>query len=98
MNLLCKNLDSSFTNLLTNLILESMIWQFVSIVTFAFSITYTYWILVDAWVVKKDERSENQKYYMGPKFDFLNVCPFSQGVSLHFWLLWPMVRPRWSLD
>ena len=32
-------------------------------VTFALSITYTYWTLVDAWV-KKDEHLENQKCYL----------------------------------
>ena len=43
-----------------------MIWQFVSIVTFALSITDTYWTLADAWV-KKDEHLENQKCYLDPK-------------------------------
>ena len=43
-----------------------MIWQFVSIVTFALSITYTYWTLVNARV-KKDERLENKKCYLDPK-------------------------------
>ena len=59
-----------------------MIWlfvrHFVSIVTFALSITYTYWTLADAQV-KKDEHLENQKCHFGSMyhFDFLNVCPFS---------------------
>ena len=35
-------------------------------VTFALSITYTYWTLVDARV-KKDDHLENQKCYMKPK-------------------------------
>ena len=45
-----------------------MIWQFVkhfvSIVTFALSITYTYWTLADVRV-KKDEHLENQKCHFG---------------------------------
>ena len=56
------------TQALPNLILESMIWQFVkhfvSIVTFALSITYTYWTLADVRV-KKDEHLENQKCHFG---------------------------------
>ena len=47
-----------------------MIWQFVknvvSIVTFAASITHTYWTLEDARV-KKDEHLESQKFYFGSK-------------------------------
>ena len=38
--------------------------NFVCIATFALSITFTYWTLVDAWV-KKDEHFENQKCYFG---------------------------------
>ena len=41
-----------------------MIWQLVSIVTFALSITYTYWTLADARV-KKDETLGNQKCHFG---------------------------------
>ena len=59
-----------------------MIWQFVknfvNIVTFGLSITYTYWTLADPRVVK-DEHLENQKCYLNLNniFDLLNVHPFS---------------------
>ena len=46
-----------------------MIWQFVSIVTFALSITYTYCTQADARV-KKDEHLENQKVLLEPKVTF----------------------------
>ena len=57
-----------------------MIWQFLRIVTFDLSITYTYWTLVDAWV-KKYEHLENQNVTWTPNniFDFLNFCSFSPG-------------------
>ena len=71
--MLCKNLDSSFTTWLTNLILESMTWKFeknfVCIATFALSITFTYWTLVDARV-KKDDHFENKKCDFGSKQHF----------------------------
>ena len=45
-----------------------MIWQFVknfvNIVTFGLSITYTYWALADAWV-KKDEHLEKKYVTLG---------------------------------
>ena len=38
--------------------------NFVNVVTFGLSITYTYWTLADARV-KKDEHLENQKCHFG---------------------------------
>ena len=65
------------TQALPNLIHESIIWQFVknfvSIVTFALCITYTYWTLVDARV-KKDKHLENQKCHFG--WLTLRIHPF----------------------
>ena len=59
-----------------------MIWpfvkNFVNIVTFGLSITYTYWTLADPPVVK-DDHLKNQKCYLNLNniFDLLNVHPFS---------------------
>ena len=61
-----------------------MIWQFVknfvNIVTYGLLITYTYWTLADAQVIK-EEHFRKLKILLEPKvtFDFLNVHPLSPG-------------------
>ena len=57
-----------------------VIHDLANIVTFCLSITYIYWTIADAQVIK-EEHFRKLKILLEPKvtFDFLNVHPLSPG-------------------